>query len=45
MDAGLKKADDQAGIDGQYIAAVLTDNPERDIAQLLAEVRRFTKAR
>jgi len=45
MDAKLKRADNQAAFDGQYIAAVCTDNPEHDITRLIAEIRRLKAAR
>ena len=45
MDANLGKADSAVGTDlGQYVALTLDHDVERDIAALLAEVRRLRAA-
>ena len=45
MDANLRKADSDVGMDlGQYVALALDHDVERDIAALLAEVRRLRAA-
>ena len=42
MDANLRKMDSAVGMDlGQYVALTLDHDVERDIAALLAEVRRL----